>query len=113
MSLFICQNCGCIENTACGHWWARETCIFGGGLERMALCSACMPDHYASGESCFKGGKGWHGHFPRVQATPEEIERHGRGNFVGPLPDPPAGAERRKPPKGPKRSPHRRERRRR
>ncbi len=48
MSLFRCEKCGCIENTAmCGYWWKEE---------KPALCSECDP----------KFGK-WHNCFPKRQ----------------------------------------------
>jgi hypothetical protein len=45
--VFICENCGCIENTAVSNYWSR-----GNGP---ALCSECDP----------KIGK-WHGRFPKI-----------------------------------------------
>jgi hypothetical protein len=50
MSLFVCDDCGCVENTALagpGGYWGRTR------LDGKARCSACNP----------KVGK-WHGHFP-------------------------------------------------
>ena len=36
MSLFICEKCKCIENTAlCGYWWKEN---------KPALCSECDPE---------------------------------------------------------------------
>jgi hypothetical protein len=52
MSLFRCEECGCVENTACSNYasaWSRE--------ERK-LCSECDP----------KIGK-WHGMFEKRLAT--------------------------------------------
>lgn len=49
MSLFVCQSCRTIENTALSHFWLRD--LEGDGR---ALCSACDPD---IGE--------WHDRFPR------------------------------------------------
>ena len=46
MSLFVCQECRTIENTACSHFWLRG--------EKPALCSACDPEIGA-----------WHGIFER------------------------------------------------
>lgn len=79
MSLFICDNCGCVENTAFGNWWIRDSNHeldvnpetnkpFPDG---MALCSACAPDKYADGKYRHIGRdnkprvKGWHNQFAR------------------------------------------------
>ena len=81
MPLFICQQCGCVENTACGHYWSKDQNLFTPELNGLALCSACMPDHYNDGSPNPRGGK-WHGRFTREQATPEVIRRLGLSNFV-------------------------------
>lgn len=53
MSLFACENCGCVENTAlCWVWQARAE-------YKPELCSACDP---AIGK--------WHGLFERRQPRP-------------------------------------------
>lgn len=54
MGLFVCDQCGYIENTATSRFWFR--------LERedqRALCSVCDPEM----------GK-WHGKFPREKYDP-------------------------------------------
>jgi hypothetical protein len=48
MSLFVCQKCRVIENTACSGFWLRKM------KNEQALCSQCDPDF---GE--------WHGLFER------------------------------------------------
>lgn len=46
MSLYQCQKCGAVENTALGEYWGRE----------IKLCSEC--------------GRGkWHGKFPKRDAV--------------------------------------------
>jgi hypothetical protein len=52
MSLFVCEECGCIENTATSRFWFRG--------EGKALCSGCDPQ-----------AKGWHGLFPQRQFDPD------------------------------------------
>ena len=47
MSLFVCDSCGCIENTALSRYWYKET-------EEPDLCSECDPKI-----------KKWHGRFAR------------------------------------------------
>ncbi len=69
MSLFQCDLCGCVENTACcsqGHKppaaWFDWT-----GIEDRAgkrLCSACGPETYSDGQATKDGS--WHGQFERV-----------------------------------------------
>lgn len=55
MSLFKCEKCGCIENTALCRYNYR-------GSEEEALCSECDP----------KGNRKWHGQFPKRKATKED-----------------------------------------
>jgi hypothetical protein len=78
MSLFICEKCHCIENTACGWYWTRN---IGGPWfkpehqedEGKAMCSKCAPAEFVDGG---KTGYGkWHGKFPRK--TYEEWGRPG------------------------------------
>lgn len=59
MAMYICENCGCLENTALGNWWIRDK------NEQMSvnpktnlpftidmpLCSACTPSTYANGDT--------------------------------------------------------------
>jgi hypothetical protein len=56
MGLFVCDECGVVENTAlCGDgWWGRKQRKRKRGK---ALCSECHPEI----------GK-WHGHFERIDA---------------------------------------------
>lgn len=55
MSLFICSNCGCLENTAlCGYWFRTKM--------DEPLCSECDP----------RIGK-WHGCFPKKKWEGEEV----------------------------------------
>lgn len=55
--MFVCQECGCVENTALSHFWFREM-----QKDSRALCSECDPE--------IKGG--WHGAFPKEQYDPEK-----------------------------------------
>ena len=60
MSLFQCEECGCVENTAlCGYWYQ----MFKG--DKRKLCSACVPATHSDGSQNSKGGK-WHGQFKRL-----------------------------------------------
>ena len=65
MSLFVCDKCGCIENTALGWYWGafmkdlttKET--YG-----KVFCSECAPTEFPDGEKTRFTGK-WHDHFPK------------------------------------------------
>jgi hypothetical protein len=50
MSIFRCDRCGCVENTATSEYWTRED-------KTLALCSQCDP-----------ATKKWHGKFDRISA---------------------------------------------
>ena len=52
MSIFRCEQCGCVENTATSDYWSRND-----KPDKRALCSECDPDI----------GK-WHGCFPKKSA---------------------------------------------
>lgn len=65
MPLFVCDKCGCLENTATGFYWARRILKWKDeSLNGKALCSACAPTHYADGTPSRFGE--WHGEFERV-----------------------------------------------
>lgn len=67
MSIFVCDVCGCVENTSLGHFWGRERVTFlDESKNGKALCSECTPSVYADGRVNKNGGK-WHGKFPKVQ----------------------------------------------
>lgn len=51
MSIFRCEGCRCMENTATSNFWTRTTL-------QPPLCSACDPEI----------GR-WHGRFPRQPAA--------------------------------------------
>jgi hypothetical protein len=65
VSLFQCDKCGCVENTALGHYHTRNWAeLWPDEVLGKALCSECMPTKFRSGETCEKGGK-WHGRFEK------------------------------------------------
>lgn len=49
MALFVCDKCGCIENTALAHFWSTPP-------DHPKLCSECHPKI-----------KKWHGLFEKKQ----------------------------------------------
>lgn len=69
MSLFQCEVCGCMDNTALSSVCTSqlpEVFDWSGVEDRMGkeLCSACAPKYHADGK---KSGLGaWHGEFDRV-----------------------------------------------
>lgn len=70
MSLFNCENCGVVENTALSpSYWSRkrvEIYDWTGIEERkgMALCSECAPTRFSDGKPCGTGK--WHGKFKKT-----------------------------------------------
>lgn len=64
MGLFVCDKCGCIENTALGFYWGRYLIKWkDSNLNGLALCSECAPSYYSDGGKTNYGK--WHGKFPR------------------------------------------------
>lgn len=60
MPLFRCEQCGCVENTACCNYWSRKS------TDKDPLCSACDPDIWQ-----------WHGIFPQRSAAGMLIDQQG------------------------------------
>lgn len=60
MPMFVCGQCGCAENTACGLYWMR--------VGKAKLCS-----------ECHKGQ--WHGKFPKMTAE-AYIALYGTSHFI-------------------------------
>jgi len=58
--LFICQKCGCVENTALSDYWSN--------MEK-PLCSECSR------------GK-WHGCFPKKFPKKSEYTKEKHSNFI-------------------------------
>ncbi len=75
MSLYICDKCHAIENTALGWYWSRRNNQRMLGPEYpkdMALCSECCPATFADGSPLKDGGK-WHEVFPKKIADAEYV----------------------------------------
>lgn len=83
MGSFICDNCSCIENTACapGPRGARKPSLFDWtGIEEregMCLCSACAPSKFNNGVAT-KWGM-WHNRFSRHYLNRDEFIRNSVG----------------------------------
>ena len=71
MPLFVCDNCGAIENTAFGFYWARKRVNFNDDeLNGKALCSECVPEKFSDGPSTGFTGK-WHGKWEKYYYDPK------------------------------------------
>lgn len=67
MSMFVCDECGCIDNSALGGNWHnrfQNTKLFIGIKDNVALCAACTPATFKSGAPTKAGGV-WHNQFPQ------------------------------------------------
>lgn len=85
MSLFQCDNCGCVENTALsaqGFKWLADSFDWSEIPERkgMMLCSACGPTVYRDGEKAKEFGK-WHRRFARVYLPKGMFKTNNVGNL--------------------------------
>jgi hypothetical protein len=84
MSLYQCEHCGCVENTALAMQPKTPTEWFDWtGIEDrkdLHLCSACMPTRYSDGTLASKGGS-WHGQFDRVFLPKGMFKTNRRGNL--------------------------------
>lgn len=76
MPLFVCDKCGCVENTALGHYWTKGFKEFKNTEWENALCSECTPLTFPNGEKSGAKGK-WHDKFPKEKYKPGKIdEKH-------------------------------------
>lgn len=74
MSLFICEDCFCVENTALGMWWSRnDVGIWAPEHVGKARCSACAPATYRDGGATGYGA--WHRRFSKDLATEADRSR--------------------------------------
>lgn len=85
MSLFQCENCGSVENTALSaQGFAPMRHLFDWsynmGLEGMRLCSACGPTTYRDGSPTKYGV--WHKVFPRTYLPVGLFVTNQRGNLA-------------------------------
>ena len=70
MPCFVCEKCGCIENSALSMYWSKDWAEYeDSSLNGMALCSECTPKKYASGEDTGYGE--WHGKFEKEYFDPK------------------------------------------
>lgn len=68
MSTYICEKCGCIDNTACGgnYWLVKSKMNFFKDeySNTHCLCVVCTPTEFHDGSKNEQAGK-WHNMFPR------------------------------------------------
>lgn len=83
MSLYQCQHCGCMENTAPGMQPRTPTEWFDWtGIEDRKgkhLCSVCAPTRHSDGTPTDRGE--WHGLFDRVFLPLGEFRTNRQGNL--------------------------------
>jgi hypothetical protein len=84
MSLFQCDNCGVVENTACSLQGTQP--MFDDfdwtGIENRKgklLCSQCAPDKFLDGTDTELGV--WHDEFPRTLLAMGMFKTNNRGNL--------------------------------
>ena len=72
MGLFVCAKCKCVENTALGWWWSKDSIklILPNDMKEYeigkGLCSECLPKSATFFDGSKLGAKGkWHGKFPK------------------------------------------------
>lgn len=75
MSLYRCESCGCVENTATGFFYGREDERWPADIRGKALCSACGPSTAPDGTETGYGK--WHGLFPRRSASGMLVDQNG------------------------------------
>ena len=72
MSTYICEKCGCIDNSACGGNYALVKSNFKFFKDDYAnnhyLCVECTPTEFSDGSKNEKAGK-WHNRFPKIHWT--------------------------------------------
>lgn len=84
MSLYQCEECGCLENTACGHYWcANKPDLFDWSDMRerrgKKLCAACAPSKFRDGTSTERGA--WHKRFERIMLPKGQFKTNRDGNL--------------------------------
>lgn len=85
MSLFQCEVCGCVENTACaaqGFVMMRRLFDWSYAPEREGklLCSVCGPVRHSDGTPTEFGE--WHGRFSRTFLPLGQFVTNDRGNLA-------------------------------
>ncbi len=84
MSLFQCDECGCMENTALSHqgFAMLQECFDWTNIENLkgkSLCIACGPTKYSDGKSTGCGT--WHNKFKRMYLPKGMFITNRKGNL--------------------------------
>lgn len=87
MSLYQCEKCGCIENTALGWYHCRHTdwCKVSAEDKGKALCSECGPKEHSDGTPTEYGK--WHGRFEKKVYPLDTLYTDKEGNVRRKLDD--------------------------
>lgn len=73
MPAFICERCGCWDNSACGGtYWSRRSHTFPPPYAGELLCCVCAPLKHNDG-SANEGAGRWHNRFPRVNEAGQTV----------------------------------------
>lgn len=64
MGLYVCENCKCVENTALGQYWSRNSNIYPPEYDGKKLCSECGAPEYTDGTTTNFGK--WHNRFEKI-----------------------------------------------
>lgn len=87
MSLYQCEKCGCIENTAVGWYHCRNMKnMVLPEFEGKALCSACGPAWFLDGSPTGLGK--WHNRFKQEFHPLGTMETDAQGNIRPKAPGP-------------------------
>lgn len=74
MPLFICDECGCVENTVSGNYWNKDNKSSWKKKDLgRALCSEHAPTHFKNGEKVSRNNGKWHGEFKQRKPTKKEL----------------------------------------
>jgi hypothetical protein len=68
MSTYICDKCGCVDNTGCGgNYWSvvtHQNSFSDEYSNTHLLCCECTPNTFVDGSKNTEAGK-WHNRFPK------------------------------------------------
>lgn len=75
MSLYCCDKCKCVENTAGSPYWFRNDKCWPKEIRGLKLCCECAPSTFEDGEPSGYGV--WHNNFPKKSARGMLIDERG------------------------------------